>query len=219
MLEQIVDNVNQYKHGFDVTVSVKRCPAASSQMTRRLKLIHNTPQIGGETVTHVPYFHLCATDWPEGQDCTGTLQGAVCSLRNCRECEHLTAEFNDTSKFAARRTQQQSVEAWRKLENAGRSEVTAARKELKNLSLQPYASPFIHAQLFAGPGGFHEIFPMDGLHGISGICQVLLFFLKEFGDEEVSFFLWIMAAASQPSSSLCPPYPASPPPTPPAGIR
>jgi hypothetical protein len=31
VLEQIVDNVNQYKHGFDVTVSVKRC---SNQMTR-----------------------------------------------------------------------------------------------------------------------------------------------------------------------------------------
>ena len=33
VLEQIVDNVNQYKHGFDVTVSVKRC---SNQMTCRL---------------------------------------------------------------------------------------------------------------------------------------------------------------------------------------
>ena len=166
-------------------------------------------------MTHVPYFHLCATDWPEGQDCTGTLQGAVCSLRNCRECEHLTAEFNDTSKFAARRTQQQSVEAWRKLENAGRSEVTAARKELKKLSLQPYASPFIHAQLFAGPGGFHEIFPMDALHGISGICQVLLFFLKQFGDEEVSFFLWIMAAASDSQPQAYAPLTPHPPPPPP----
>ena len=161
-------------------------------------------------MTHVPYFHLVATDWPEGQDCTGTLQGAVCSLRNCRECEHLTAEFNDTSQFAARRTQQQSVEAWRALENAGRSEVTAARKELKKLSLQPDASPFIWAQLFAGPGGFHEIFPMDALHGISGICQVLLFFVKEFGDEEV-----VTPLPFHPRL----PTPPPPPPPSPAGIR
>ena len=136
MLEQIVDNVNQYKHGFDVTVSVKRCPAANSQMTRRLKLIHNTPQIGGETVTHVPYFHLCATDWPEGQDLTGTRQGAVASLRNCRECMHLTSRFNETSLSAARRTQAQSVAAWTalktaRMKTAKKGDISAAKKELK----------------------------------------------------------------------------------------
>ena len=109
---------------------------------------------------------------------------------------HLTSRFNDTSLLAARRTQAQSVAAWTALKTSKRGGVSAAKKELKRLSLQYTASPFILTQLFAGVGGLHEIFPMDTLHGISGLCAILRFFLDQFGDAEVRL---VFSNASIPS--------------------
>ena len=105
---------------------------------------------------------------------------------------HLTSRFNETSLFAARRTQAQSVAAWTalkiaRMKTAKKGGVSAAKKELKRLSLQYTASPFVMTQLFAGVGGMHEIFPMDTLHGISGLCAILRFFLDQFGNAEVRF--------------------------------
>ena len=114
------------------------------------------------------------------------MQGAICSKRNCRECLHLTARFNNTSLVAVRRTQAESTAAWNALANAGRSDKAGAKAELKRLSLRPGASPFILSRLFAGPGGLHEIFPMDTLHVISGLVQVLRFFLEQFGDAQAN---------------------------------
>ena len=142
-------------------------------------------QIDGVLMTLIPYIHLFASDWPEGQDLTATLQGAVVSLRNCRECLQLTAAFNRTTEVAARRTQAMSVAAWNAYKTGKSGSRTLAKKQLKLLSLQNEASPFVLAQLFAGIGGMYEIFPMDGLHGISGLCMLLRFFLEKFGDAEV----------------------------------
>lgn len=105
---------------------------------------------------------------------------------------HLTSRFNETSLSAARRTQAQSVAAWTalktaRMKTAKKGDISAAKKELKRLSLQYTASPFVLTQLFAGVGGLHEIAPMDTLHGISGLCAILRFFLDQFGNAEVWF--------------------------------
>ena len=134
---------------------------------------------------------------------------------------HLTSRFNETSLLAARRTQAQSVAAWTALKASKRGGVSAAKKELKRLSLQYTASPFILTQLFAGVGGMHEIFPMDTLHGISGLCAILRFFLDQFGDGEVRL---ILQNASIPVHhvyilALCGRIALPPPPSPPGHLR
>lgn len=115
----------------------------------------------------IPVVAFGVTDWPDGQKCTNTKEGAVVSKCNCRVCLRPTALFSQTECGASGYERRLDEDTRAKIENfAGQTKAAREEEEMKVSQWLESPLGWWKGELYRDKYGIHSMFPMDVLHTV-----------------------------------------------------